>query len=559
MAIEFILNGRQVGFDPGDEKWSLLDVLRGEFGITTAKDGCAPQGQCGCCTVLVDGKARVACVTPARRVSGREVVTLEGLDEDVANDWAEALGAHGGSQCGFCTPGIVMRLEDRRSKLLERQDHSAQRMEGDSASEVCRSLAAHLCRCTGWQGIRDAACAVMSDPNQFVGLGASSSENLGSAESDASQRAQLEGGVRQRVDRNAILGRGGFAADTAPKDALIALCNDDGEWMVAETLAGARAAAARVQGRRSTLEAEPPLGVPPGDWAATLRTSWVEPGYLEVDSAWCEPGGEPSDPLANGGAFGAKLNSPLPQVARRLADSHGRTVLAMWSREDVVRHGPKRPPVAAGMRADGTGQLSMAAIPASFEAVLQAVRMAAPNLEVRPEELPGPDTSASMRATGWAEAFCLAMAAGADSPIGGISGEEVTVELPTGARARVRIDADAATGGTAGVPGVIEVDVHAGDVLDEAVLGSYVIGAVHMAAGWVTAEGLAVNPDGEVQDLTIRSLGILSASELPHVAVRAHGSGSPVAVSDAVFTATAAALWRHHGYEPDWPLGTSVI
>ena len=65
-----------------------------------------------------------------------------------------------------------------------------------------------------------------------------------------------------------------------------------------------RESAARVQGRRSTLGTEPPLELPEGEWAATLRTSWVEPGYLETDASWCEPGGEPADPLANGGAFG---------------------------------------------------------------------------------------------------------------------------------------------------------------------------------------------------------------------------------------------------------------
>jgi hypothetical protein len=78
-----------------------------------------------------------------------------------------------------------------------------------------------------------------------------------------------------------------------------------GGWAVGGSLAEARAAAGKVQGRRSTVDAAPPLELPPGDWAATVRTSWCEPGYLEPDASWCEPGGEPSSPLANGGAFGA--------------------------------------------------------------------------------------------------------------------------------------------------------------------------------------------------------------------------------------------------------------
>jgi hypothetical protein len=190
----------------------------------------------------------------------------------------------------------------------------------------------------------------------------------------------------------------------------------------------------------------------------------------------------------------------------------------------------------------------------------EAIRLAAPRLEVRSVDLSGPPTSARARAAGWAEAFCLSVAAGAESPLGGADGDAVALELPSGARARVRVLAgEPAPHGAAGTRGTIEVEVQAGDVLSEEVLHSYVIGAVHMAAGWVTSEGLAVDADGEVQDLTIRSFGILPASALPHVSVRATGSGEPVAVSDAVFAATAAAIWRHHGFSADWPLREPVI
>src|SRR4029453_10809366 len=126
---------------------SLLDVLREALEIHSVKDGCAPQGQCGCCTVLVDGAPRVACVTPAARVSGRSVTTVDGLDPVVRERLTTAFVGTGGSQCGFCTPGIVVRA----AWLLERDQVRP--------ADVDRMLAAHLCRCTGWNTVRDAILA----------------------------------------------------------------------------------------------------------------------------------------------------------------------------------------------------------------------------------------------------------------------------------------------------------------------------------------------------------------------------------------------------------------
>ena len=144
MTIRLTVDGRQV--DVERDRASLLEVLRDELGLRSAKDGCSPQGQCGCCTVLVDGQPRVACVTPVRRVAGREITTLDGFDEPTRQTWGEAFCATGASQCGFCTPGIVVRLEGLRGKGAEVDDHAA----------VDRALAAHLCRCTGWRTIHEA-------------------------------------------------------------------------------------------------------------------------------------------------------------------------------------------------------------------------------------------------------------------------------------------------------------------------------------------------------------------------------------------------------------------
>src|SRR5690606_22250745 len=135
--------------DVDDDAGSLLDALRDHLGVRSPKDGCSPQGQCGCCTVLVDGAPRVACVTPVRRVAGRAVTTVEGLDAPVREAWGAAFCGTGASQCGFCTPGIVLRLEGLRAK-------GAPEPGPDREAAVERALAAHLCRCTGWRTVLDA-------------------------------------------------------------------------------------------------------------------------------------------------------------------------------------------------------------------------------------------------------------------------------------------------------------------------------------------------------------------------------------------------------------------
>src|SRR5437879_2998311 len=99
MSVRLTVNGHAV--EVADEEASLLDVLRDEVGLTSVKDGCSPQGQCGCCTVLIDGAARVACVTPVRRAAGRSVTTLEGLHPDVRRRLVDAFVNAGASQCGF--------------------------------------------------------------------------------------------------------------------------------------------------------------------------------------------------------------------------------------------------------------------------------------------------------------------------------------------------------------------------------------------------------------------------------------------------------------------------
>jgi xanthine dehydrogenase small subunit len=506
VSLSFRVNGRDV--EVPDDGASLLEVLRDRLGVRSAKDGCSPQGQCGCCTVLVDGHPRVACVTPARRVERREVTTLEGMDEGVRTAWADAFFAAGASQCGFCTPGIIVRLA-----ALPHPDPDPD-LDPD---KVERALLAHLCRCTGWRTILEAVS----------GLGRPVPARDREA---AARRAAIEGRSTQAVGPEVALGAGGFADDLAPLDALVSVPDGAGGWAVGETLAEARAAAGKVQGRRTTIPVTHPLDVPPGDWDLTLRTTWVEPAYLEPDASWCQPGGEPASPVANGGAFGGKLASVAPGVARRLADEHGRAVRVLLSREDVVRLGPKRPPIAAGVRGDGSGVVRVVRTPG----IAGAIHAVAPALEVEEADVAGPPTSAALRAAGWGEAAVL---------LAGLRGE-ARVRSPEGAAAEASI----AAGGT------IRVRVACGDPLDLVVLRSYCVGAAHMALGWVTSEAIAVDPEGRPQDLTIRSFGVLRARDMPEVEVEVvPDDRPPVNGSDAVFAAVAAAAWIDQGLPPDWP------
>jgi xanthine dehydrogenase small subunit len=435
-------------------------------------------------------------------VAGRTITTVEGLAEPERRAWADAFCATGASQCGFCTPGIILRLAALRAK---------------GSTDVDGALLAHLCRCTGWRTIGEAftAYGVESPPRDLDA---------------ASHRAAIEGGVPQRVAPDVALGGGGFADDTAPADALVAVPDGRGGWAVGETIAEARRTAGKVQGRRTTVALRHPLEVPEGDWDVTLRTTWVEPAYLELDASWCSPGGEPATPLANGGAFGGKIASVAPSAARQLADEHGRAVRVVLSREDAVRSGPKRPPVAAGARADGSGVIRVA----RTTGVVDAIRGFAPGLEVEEVDVAGPPTSVALRAAGWAEAHVL---------LSGVAGSAGPVRSASGAVAEAEVSTDG-----------VRVRVSCGDALDQVVLRSYCIGATHMALGWVWSEGIAVDEDGEPQDLTIRSFGILRACDMPPVDVEIESSGGePVNGSDAVFAAVAAAAWIGEGCTQDWP------
>ncbi len=478
----------------------------------------------------MDGAPRVSCVTPVRRLDGRSVTTLEGLPTEVRTCWAAALVETGGSQCGFCTPGIVMRLAALTGPVTEEQ--------------VDRALLAHLCRCTGWHSIEVAAGAVLGGAPERQ---PSPARDLGAA----SARAALEGGAPQRVGLGVVLGEAGFADDDCPADALVAVPDGRGGYAVGETPRAARALAGKLQGRSSTEPLRHPVAVPPGDWCLSLVTTWVEPAYVEPDASWCAPGGRPASPYGNGGAFGGKLHSPVGADARRLADEHGRAVRVLWSREDVVRCAPKRPPIAGGVAPDGTGVLRVGmtggGLGAAWDGLVARVAAVAPGITLEQVPIEGPAVSSDLRAAVWAEAAVLVVAAGFADAEPGTPVVDVPVEVvaPSGGRAVARCGAD----------GRLAIEVDAGDVLDETVLRSYALGAAHQAVSWVRSEGIAVDATGAVSDLTMRSFGIIPARAMPPVTITIGGehAATPVPATDAVFAAVAAARWLADGLPLSWP------
>ena len=141
--MQFILNGNKKEYT-GDPKLSLLTYLREHEGITSPKDGCAPQASCGCCVVELNGKGVLSCVIPMKKVEGGDVITIEGIGEYRQRVFANAFVEKSGVQCGFCIPGIVMQ-----AKVLIDKNPSPTR------DEVERAINPNLCRCTGYKKIVD--------------------------------------------------------------------------------------------------------------------------------------------------------------------------------------------------------------------------------------------------------------------------------------------------------------------------------------------------------------------------------------------------------------------
>lgn len=151
--IDYTLNGIRRTFS-GDGQESLLTHLRLEYGITSAKDGCSGQGVCGACTVEIDGKAKLACRTTMKDLGDAVIVTAEGLPETYRNVIASNFASQGAVQCGFCSPGMIMR-----AKGLYNINRNPSR------EDIIKAISPNLCRCTGYVKIIDAITATFKELN----------------------------------------------------------------------------------------------------------------------------------------------------------------------------------------------------------------------------------------------------------------------------------------------------------------------------------------------------------------------------------------------------------
>jgi carbon-monoxide dehydrogenase small subunit len=141
MNICFVLNGEQVSVNTSPAR-RLLDVLREDFNLIGPKEGCG-EGECGACSVLLDGRLVRACITPAGNVQGRDLMTIEGYSQTPQYRLIEeAFSTAGAVQCGFCTPGMVMAAE-----ALLRANPSP------TEAEIREAISGNLCRCTGYNMI----------------------------------------------------------------------------------------------------------------------------------------------------------------------------------------------------------------------------------------------------------------------------------------------------------------------------------------------------------------------------------------------------------------------
>ncbi len=141
--INFTLNGNPVKIEvmPNEK---LLDVLRDRLGVKSPKHGCG-RGECGACSVLLNGRSIRSCITLAIEVDGQEITTLEGLEKNGMTDLQKSFLQHNSFQCGFCAPGMTITA----TELLNKNPHPDE-------EEVREAIAGNLCRCTGYQNIIDA-------------------------------------------------------------------------------------------------------------------------------------------------------------------------------------------------------------------------------------------------------------------------------------------------------------------------------------------------------------------------------------------------------------------
>lgn len=388
----FTLNGQEVEVAV-DPKASVLDVLRGTLGVLTMKAGCSPQGLCGCCTALVDGKARLTCTLPVKSLAGKAVTTLESVDPAVRDALAKAFAAEGGAQCGYCTPGIALSA----STLLS--PGPAQNLN-PTDDELHRALAPHLCRCTGYTGILDSVRLAASALRGEVSL--VDSDRPEAREQILGERPFVDDLVRPGMIHAVLVWAPGPAGAVAiaEGEGIRALTTEVSAadqpvalvWGASEAEAKARAKALVIgfeprefgSGGLAPTDAVTPTG-PGTHVSAQVRAAPTDPVYLEPEAVLVVPtcdgqsftlytaSQSPAAELAavrgvsgvavlsrtlpSGGSYGGKTNVLPAVLATELAMQTGQPVRLSLDLEQGMRLHGRRPGGDATAAVSGDGRI----------------------------------------------------------------------------------------------------------------------------------------------------------------------------------------------------------
>jgi xanthine dehydrogenase molybdenum-binding subunit len=403
-TLSFHLDGRAVDV-AADPKSPALSVLRDILGVRGCKAGCSPQGFCGCCAVLVDGRPRLTCTLPARSLAGKVVTTLDGVPDADRALLADSFVRAGAVQCGYCTPGIALSAWS----LLQGET-------SPSREAIDRALTVHVCRCTGYEPIRvavEAAAAVRrGEPNPLP-----PADRPEGAAIVVGDRPYVDDLVRPGMIHGAVVlagaARGRIRAVTLPAGVPGAVLLEPGSELphagaIVAVVGGEDAAEARRRAAEAVVEVdeEPPLPdaavararMTDGHVAAALAgcvhrvelevaLAPTDPIFLEPEAALAVPvpgadGGEilvysPGHDAAaeaasladlgrvrvrlvpSGGSYGGKEGLAIPRAAVRLAQATGRPARVAVTLEQGMRLHPRRAAASAkgraGCGADGTG------------------------------------------------------------------------------------------------------------------------------------------------------------------------------------------------------------
>jgi aerobic-type carbon monoxide dehydrogenase small subunit (CoxS/CutS family) len=400
--LTFSLDGRAVSVVV-DPKTPALTVLRDHLGVRSARPGCAPQGFCGCCAVLVDGKPRLTCTLPVRSLAGKVVTTLEGVPEEGRALLAASFVNAGAVQCGYCTPGIALSAW----ALLASDPHP-------DNEAILRALNLHTCRCTGYVSIVDAIGRAARGDVTPVRAEAADVVLAGRPYVEDIERPGMWHGVvvfapaATGTIRRLELAPGGLALRAVGDELRHA-----GEIVAA--YAAATEAEARAAASATILEVEP--GLPPieedvargrrvegdpdalfADPAAVIVTREVyvapsDPVFLEPEAALAVPevdgvvvysqghdaAGEAkvlTDALGStvrvrlvpsGGSYGGKEGILLQEIAARLALAVERPVRVTVGHEEGMRLHRRRPAARVSARAARVGDRVAIEVSARFE------------------------------------------------------------------------------------------------------------------------------------------------------------------------------------------------